>query len=77
MAQRSRSADRVYTHVGGNAVQVREATETILRYFRTVPIPPPPEWGPLTDLTRKYEELGSGMRGHLRSALGRECGPVW
>jgi natural product biosynthesis luciferase-like monooxygenase protein len=47
-----------YTHVGRSAAQTREATEkSILRYFRTVPIPPPPEGTPLTALTRKYEEL--------------------
>ena len=47
-----------YTHVGRSAAQVREATEKhIIRYFRTVPIPPPSEGTPLTELTRKYEEL--------------------
>src|SRR5439155_7019679 len=47
-----------YTHVGKSAAQVREATERhIIRYFRTVPIPPLPAGEPLTELTRKYEEL--------------------
>jgi alkanesulfonate monooxygenase SsuD/methylene tetrahydromethanopterin reductase-like flavin-dependent oxidoreductase (luciferase family) len=47
-----------YTHVGKSRAQIREDTEKhITRYFRTVPIPPPPEGEPLTELTRKYEEL--------------------
>jgi alkanesulfonate monooxygenase SsuD/methylene tetrahydromethanopterin reductase-like flavin-dependent oxidoreductase (luciferase family) len=45
-------------HVGESAAQIREVAEKyIIRYFRTVPIPPLPEGTPLTDLTRKYEEL--------------------